>query len=108
MFGISEGSPFFVQEITRLLLKSGQVEEREGQWQLKPGVDLSVPTGLAGLLCERISRLGSSVETALKTAAVVGREFRFDVLARLVTPSAREFSMALDVALSSHLLEETA
>lgn len=41
---------------------------------------LSVPTGLAELPCERISRLGSPVETALKTAAVIGREFRFDVL----------------------------
>src|SRR5260370_24570205 len=90
MFGISEGSPFFVQEITRLLLKSGQVEEREGQRQLKPGVDLSVPTGLAGLLCARISRLGSSVETALKTAAVIGRELPFHVLCRLVPLSLSE------------------
>ena len=108
MFAITEGNPFFVQEITRLLLKSGQVEECEGQWQLKPGVDLSMPMGLAGLLCERISRLGSPVETALKTAAVVGREFRFDVLRRLVTLSEGELLDALDVALGSHLLEETA
>ena len=108
MFAITEGNPFFVEEITRLLLKSGQLEEREGQWQLKPGVDLSVPIGLAGLLCERISRLGSPVETALKTAAVVGREFRFDVLRRLVTLSDGELLDALDVALGSHLLEETA
>ena len=108
MFAITEGNPFFVQEITRLLLKSGQVEEREEQWQLKPGVDLSVPMGLAGLLCERISRLGSPVETALKTAAVIGREFRFDVLRRLVTLSEGELLDALDVALGSHLLEETA
>ncbi len=108
MFAITEGNPFFVQEITRLVLKSGQVEAREGQWQLKSGVELAVPTGLAGLLRERISRLGSPVETALKTAAVVGREFRFDVLRRLVTLSEAELLDALDVALGSHLLEETA
>jgi DNA-binding SARP family transcriptional activator len=108
MFAITEGNPFFVEEITRLLLKSDQVEACEGQWQLKPGVDLSLPMGLAGLLCERISRLGSPVETALKTAAVVGREFRFEVLRRLVTLSEGELLDALDVALGSHLLEETA
>src|SRR6266581_615336 len=108
MFAITEGNPFFVQEITRLVLKSGQVEAREGPWQLKPGVELAVPTGLAGLLRERISRLGSPIETALKTAAVVGREFRFDVLRQLVALSEAELLDALDVALGSHLLEETA
>jgi DNA-binding SARP family transcriptional activator len=107
MFAITEGNPFFVQEITSLVLKSGHVEERDGQWHLKSGVDLSVPSGLTELLCERISRLGSSVETALKTGAVVGREFRFDVLRRLVTLSEGELLDALDVALGSHLLEET-
>jgi DNA-binding SARP family transcriptional activator len=108
MFAITEGNPFFVQEITRLVLKSGQIEDRDGQWNLKPGVTLSMPMGLAGLLRERISRLGSPVETALKTASVVGREFRFDVLRRLVTLSEGELLDALDVALGSQLLEETA
>ncbi len=108
MFVITEGNPFFVEEITRMLLTSGQVEEGTGQWQLKPGVELPVPSGLAGLLRERISRLGSSVETALKTAAVVGRTFPFDLLHRLVPLSEGELLDALDAALDSHLLEEVA
>jgi DNA-binding SARP family transcriptional activator len=107
MFAITEGNPFFVEEITRLLLTSGQVEEREGRWQLKPEVELAVPAGLAGLLRERISRLGSMVEVALKTAAVVGQEFHFDVLRRLVALSEGELLDALDVALDAHLLDET-
>jgi len=106
MVDITEGNPFFVQEITRMLLASSQVEAREGQWQLKPGVELPVPSGLAGLLRERISRLGSPVETALKAALVVGREFRFDVLRRLVSLSEGELLDALETALESHLLEE--
>ncbi|HEY7350781.1 MAG TPA: AAA family ATPase [Ktedonobacterales bacterium] len=107
MFAITEGNPFFVEEITRMLLKSGQVEEGVGQWRLKSGVELPVPSGLAGLLRERISRLGASIETALKTAAVVGREFQFDLLRRLVPLSEGELLDALDAALDSHLLEET-
>ncbi len=104
---ITEGNPFFVQEITRMLLASGQVEEREGQWHLRPGMELSVPTGLGELLRERVMRLGSSVESALKTAAVVGREFRFEILRRVATLSDTELLDVLDAALIGHLLEET-
>ena len=39
---------------------------------------------------------------------MVGREFRFDVLRRLVTLSEGELLDALDAALGSHLLDETA
>ncbi len=105
---ITEGNPFFVQEITLMLLKSGQVEEREGQWHLRAEEELDVPTGLGELLRERVMRLGPSVDSTLKAAAVVGREFRFDVLRRVVMLSDGELLDALDVALVGHLLEETA
>jgi DNA-binding SARP family transcriptional activator len=104
---ITEGNPFFVQEITRMLRASGQVEEREGQWYLRPGMELSVPKGLGELLHERVMRLGSSVESALKTAAVIGREFRFEILRRVATLSDTELLDVLDAALVGHLLEET-
>jgi len=104
---ITEGNPFFVQEIIRMLLASGQVEEREGKWHLRPGVELRVPVGLSELLRERVMRLGPSVESALKAASVVGREFGFDVLRRGVLLSDNELLDALDAALIGHLLEET-
>jgi len=108
VFDITEGNPFFVQEMLRMVLTSGQVEEREGKFHLKPGIELRVPTGLGELLRERVMRLGSSADSALRAAAVVGREFRFDVLRRVVMLSESELLDALDVALVAHLLEETA
>jgi DNA-binding SARP family transcriptional activator/DNA polymerase III delta prime subunit len=107
MYALTEGNPFFVEEITRMLLTSGKVEKGDGQWQLKWDVGLPVPSGLSGLLRERITRLGASVETALKAAAVIGRAFRFDLLRRLAPLSEAELLDALDAALESHLLEET-
>jgi predicted ATPase len=104
---IAEGNPFFVQEIARMLLKSDQVEERDGQWHLRTGVGLRVPTGLGDLLRERVMRLGPPVDSTLKAAAVVGREFRFEVLHRMTMLSDGELLDALEVALVGHLLEET-
>ena len=39
VFEITEGNPFFVEEMARTLLKTGQVEDHQGQWRLSPGAD---------------------------------------------------------------------
>jgi DNA-binding SARP family transcriptional activator len=109
VFEITVGNPFFVEEMTRALLKSNQVELHQGQWQLRSGGEVSIPADLAGLLRERTRRLGSFVEEVLTAAAVVGREFRFDILSGVIgTQSLASLLDALDAALLGHLLEETA
>jgi tetratricopeptide (TPR) repeat protein len=105
---IAEGNPFFIQEITRSLLKSGQLEEREGRWILKPEAELRAPTDLEGLLRERIVRLGAAVESVLTSAAVLGRESDFELLHILTGLPDGDLLDALDAALAAHLLEETA
>lgn len=107
VFKITEGNPFFAQEITRELKKSGQVEKHRGQWRLRARTQLGVPTQLGVLVRERVTRLGESVEPALTAAAVAGREFSFDVLRGAVSLSDEELLDALDAALVGHLLEET-
>jgi DNA-binding SARP family transcriptional activator len=108
VFEITEGNPFFVEEMTRALLKSGQLEARAGQWRLRPGAALDISADLAGLLRERAQRLGPPVEVTLTAAAVVGREFRFDVLRGVAGLPDGALLDALDAALTGHLLEETA
>jgi DNA-binding SARP family transcriptional activator len=108
VFEITEGNPFFVEEMTRALLKSGQVEDHAGQWRLRPGAELGISADLAGLLRERARRLGPPVEAALTAAAVVGREFRFDMLRGVAGLPDGALLDALDAALTGHLLEETA
>ena len=104
---ITEGNPFFIEEVTRALLKSDQLEEYEGKWSPKPGADLHAPNDLEGLLRERAARLGSQVETVLASAAVVGREFDFEILRKMIALPEGELLDALDTALASNLLEET-
>jgi DNA-binding SARP family transcriptional activator/tetratricopeptide (TPR) repeat protein len=107
VYEITEGNPFFVEEMTRALLKSGQVEQDE-QWRLRPNAELDMPADLAGLLRERVRRLGAPVEAVLTTAAAIGREFPFDVLRRAAKQPASTLLDALDAALAGHVVEETA
>lgn len=104
---IAEGNPFFIEEITRALLKSDQLEEENGKWSPKPEADLRAPNDLEGLLRERAARLGSQVETVLTSASVVGREFDFEILRKMTALLEGELLDALDAALAANLLEET-
>lgn len=107
VFEISEGNPFFVQEISYALVKSGQVEHRHDKWFLREGVKLSVPSGLRGLLQERVARLGTTVVNVMMAAAVIGREFSFDILHKVAALADTDVLDALDAALNAYLLEET-
>lgn len=104
---VTGGNPFYVEEIAEALQKDERVEERSGQWQLKPDEALHIPAGLGGLLQERVAALGPQVKKTLSTAAVIGREFEFDVLRRAVRMPAGELLDALDLTLAGRLLEET-
>lgn len=108
VYSITEGNPFFVQEIATALLKDGQVEKAGERWRLKAGTNLHMPAGLSGLLRERVRRLGPPVESTLTAAAVIGREFGFDVLRGVATLPDGPLLDALDAALTGRLLEETA
>ena len=104
---IAEGNPFFIQEITRSLLKLDHLEELEGQWMLKTEAELRAPTNLEGLLRERVVRLGARVESILISAAVAGREFDFELLRLMTALPDGDLLDALDSSLAAHLLEET-
>ncbi len=104
---VAEGNPFFIQEIGRALLKSSQIEKREGLWHFPRGAKLPVPDDLTGLVRERVSRLGEPVEEALTGAAVIGREFDYETLRSVVLLPEPVVFDALDTALAGYLVEET-
>jgi DNA-binding SARP family transcriptional activator len=115
VYEITTGNPFFTQEMARALLRLGKVEQSGDCWSLKSGEELSVPDNLSALLRQRVSRLGRGVEVALAAAAVIGREFSFEILRGVVDRSSSaggplsngEILDALDSALAGHFIEET-
>ncbi len=107
VYDIAEGNPFFVQEISQSLISENRIEHRNGHWHLREGAELRMPAGLSGLLRERVASLGGPAETALSAAAVIGREFGFDVLRGVASLPDGELLDAIDTALPHRLLEET-
>ena len=80
----AEGNPFFLEEVVRMLIERGLVEERGGRWFAKAGIEkLDVPATVHGLLASRIDLLAADVRRAGRVAAVIGRQFPAALLARV-------------------------
>ncbi len=115
---VTAGNSFFVEEIGLTLANNAAIEMNDDQWQFKTNgsrkeiVPFQLPGGLKDLLWERVARLGKDVESILTTAAVIGRDFKFEVLrdtAVAATDNLEQSTLldALDEALGAHLIDET-
>jgi adenylate cyclase len=80
----SGGNPFYLIEVVRCLIRSGQVEHREGVWQLtRPVNEIEVPASVEGLVLSTLDTLPQATRSVLQHAAVIGMSFDVDLLATL-------------------------
>jgi TOMM system kinase/cyclase fusion protein len=74
----ADGVPLFVEEVIRMLVESGAL--REVDELASDGPALEIPVGLRELLTARLDLLSSSARATVELAAVLGREFRYELL----------------------------
>jgi tetratricopeptide (TPR) repeat protein len=105
----TEGNPFFIEEVLRHLVESGAFYRRDGRWvsDFKSIAELGIPEGVRDVIGRRLSRLPETCNRALAAAAVVGREFEFELLAPMTGLSEDEMVQAVDEALANQLVVET-
>ena len=81
----TNGVPLFVEELTKMVLESGLVKEKDGHYELAgPLPPLAIPTTLQDSLMARLDRQGLGKPVA-QLGATLGREFSYEVL-RAVAP----------------------
>jgi class 3 adenylate cyclase len=77
----SEGNPFFVEEVIRMLIDRGAIIQKNGDWIAGENIEqIEIPDNLQGLLLARIDRLPEEVKFTLRVASVIGRQFPVKVL----------------------------
>lgn len=84
----AEGSPFYVEELIKVLLEGGVIVRGKDQWsvELKRLSELKVPATLTGLLQARLDVLVPNVRETLQQASVVGRVFWMDIVDHMRNP----------------------
>jgi class 3 adenylate cyclase/DNA-binding CsgD family transcriptional regulator len=86
----AEGVPFFLEELVKSLQETDAIEQHGGQWQLTAeAAAVYMPDTVEEVLMARIDRLPEGAKGVLQIGAVIGREFRCEVL-QVVTGLAEE------------------
>jgi class 3 adenylate cyclase/predicted ATPase len=84
----AEGSPFYVEELIKVLIDKGVIARSEEQWQVEMQrfSELKVPATLTGLLQARLDSLNMNARERLQQASIVGRIFWTSVVERMQNP----------------------
>lgn len=86
----AEGSPFFVEELIKMLIEEGVIRTGEEQWavSLERLAAARIPATLTGVVQARLDGLPPAERDTLQQASVVGRVFWSNVVERLYRPGA--------------------
>jgi predicted ATPase len=98
----TEGNPFFLNEIVRLLVVEGQLE--------RPNVSnvssVRIPEGVREVIGRRLDQLSDECNRILTIASVIGREFNLDALEPLSEKSGDQLLELLDEAMAARVINE--
>ncbi|HXQ58587.1 MAG TPA: AAA family ATPase [Acidimicrobiales bacterium] len=106
----TDGNPFFVGELLRHLSETGVIfQDASGRWRAPGSAEqLALPDSVREVIGGRVVRLGRDAQQVLSMAAVIGRDFDLDVLARATRTSEDELIDILDAAAGVALVRELA
>ncbi len=96
----TEGNPFFVHEVVRLLQSDGRLEHPESveSWSVE------IPQGVRQVIGRRLDALGEDANAVLTVASIIGREFELRALARAADRSEDETLELLEAAEEARII----
>lgn len=96
----TEGNPFFVTEVVRLLAAEGSLAHAASTWTTR------VPESVREVLGRRFERLSIECIDLLGIATVIGREFSLPILERVSRLGADPLLDVLDEAIQAQVIQE--
>ena len=100
----TDGVPLFVEELTKTVLETGLLQERDDHYVLnRPLPSMAIPTTLHASLMARLDRLAPVREVA-QIGAVVGREFSYELLSTVAGLPKERLEEALAQLVRSELI----
>ncbi|HEX9375479.1 MAG TPA: AAA family ATPase [Actinomycetota bacterium] len=97
---MTEGNPFFVAEVVRLLAANRLEPGGDGTWSV------AVPQGVREVIGRRLGGLSEDCNAILRVASVIGRDFGAKLLARVAEVEPDELLSLLEEAGAGGLVEE--
>ncbi|MGB3716839.1 MAG: protein kinase, partial [Candidatus Promineifilaceae bacterium] len=102
----TEGNPFFVEEVCKALVDSGEFFFENGRWHRPNMETLQIPQSIRVTIQSRLGKLTKEEQNTLQLAALLGRNFEYEML--VVVSELDEDSLidVLEKAEQAQLVEE--
>ena len=104
-FAETDGNPFFVAEILRHLVDTGQIRGDGGEQAPSLGT-AGVPPGVREVVRQRVGRLPVTTRKLLAVASVIGCDFDLELLGTVTDSDDIQLLDGLDQACKTRLIEE--
>src|SRR5262249_44725494 len=83
LYGLTDGNPFFLEEILKSLITAGGVVSAHEMWERQPLHELPIPRSVQGAVQQRLDHLSEAARQVAILAAVAGRRFDFALLQQI-------------------------
>lgn len=106
LHALTEGNPFFIEEVLHVLVADGDIYVANGKWERKPLEELRIPRSVHDTVQRRRERISPAADGVLRLAAVAGRRFEFTVLQQVGAYDEAELLVSLKELVGAQLLIE--
>ena len=96
----TDGNPFFVGEVVRLLASEGRLTSGGS------AAELQIPQGVREVVGRRLDRLSEETNAALRVAAVLGRDFDRELVWRVAQQEPQQLMEAAEEAVAERLVTD--
>lgn len=106
LVGQAGGNPLYVRELVDALARDGRVRRQGAELELAAS-DAEAPASLAAAIGARVGFLSDAATRVLRTASILGPEFRLDHLSLLVGQPVLALTDVVEEALAAGVLAES-
>jgi len=111
IYPLTEGNPFFVEEVLSALVSRGELVSDDGGWHyishpVRRGQRLPVPRSVQEAVQQRTAYLSEDAKRLLRLAAVAGRRFDFTVLQRVMHCDEEQLLLLMKELISIQFVQE--
>ena len=113
LYQLTEGNPFFIEEVLKSLIASGEIASKDGVWErtLLFGTHKrhpSIPRSVQDAVYQRTMQLSTSARQVLRLAAVAGRRFDLTILEQVMHTDESHILVLMKELVAAQLVSEEA
>lgn len=106
IYPLTEGNPFFIEEILKSLIVAGAIYYANGTWDRKPMEEIDIPRSVRDAVRRRVEQVSLAARQTLTLAAVAGRVVSFPLLQELSNTDEHDLTKQMKELVAAQLLVE--